>query len=208
MKRFFAIWLLAVAGFSAPLFGASAEPDPLSAVVKIESVITTPDYSIPWQNSPQTSCSGSGVVLRDKRILTNAHIVADSTLVTVRKKDDDTPFVAKVRFIDHECDLALLEVESPDFFADITPMELADTPPPQTQVIAAGYPIGGNGISLTQGIISRIEVIRYSHSLTWLLAAQIDAAINPGSSGGPVICGGKVVGIAFQGNSRGEISVT
>src|SRR5205085_11607354 len=48
------------------------------------------------------------------------------------------------------------------------------------------------------GVVSRIEVQRYSHSQRHLLAVTVDAAINAGNSGGPVFGNGKVVGIAFQ----------
>ena len=178
--------------------------DPLNAVVRIETVSTVPNYLLPWQNRTPQSSSGSGVVIAGNQILTNAHNVADSTLITVRKQNEDTLFVAKVKFVDHECDLALLTVDDPAFFSDITPMEFAETPPPQSMVIAAGFPIGGDGLSLTQGIISRIEVRSYAHSDKNLLTAQIDASINPGNSGGPVFFEGKVVGIAFQGSRRGE----
>ena len=46
-----------------------------------------------------------------------------------------------------------------------------------------GYPIGGETISVTTGVVSRIEVTSYSHGATELLGIQIDAAINPGNSG-------------------------
>ena len=211
MKASLALLLTAAAVLAPAAFGAvpgtaPAEPknDPLNAVVKVDAIVSTPVFSIPWQNRPQVPISGTGVVLKGKRILTNAHNVADTTLITLRKKNDDNLFVAKVRFVDHECDLALLEVEDPNFFNDITPLELAETPPPQTMVVAAGFPIGGDGIALTQGIISRIEIRPYAHSRRSLLTAQVDAAINPGNSGGPVLFDGKVVGIAFQGDTRGE----
>lgn len=154
--------------------------DPLNAVVRIEAVSTVPSYALPWQNLMPQSCSGSGVVIVGNHILTNAHNIADSTLITVRKQNEDTLFVAKVKFVDHECDLALLSIDDPNFFTDITPMEFAETPPPQSMVIAAGFPMGGDGLSLTQGIISRIEVREYAHSDKDLLTAQIDASINPG----------------------------
>ena len=53
-------------------------------------------------------------------------------------------------------------------------------------------------ISITEGVVSRIEVQRYSHSQRHLLAVTVDAAINAGNSGGPVFGEGKVIGIAFQ----------
>ena len=192
------VWSAAVS------FAAPPQNDPLNAVVKVEVTSSAPNFLMPWQTLISEESSGSGVVIAGNRILTNAHNVADGTLVAVRKKSNDTLFPAKVLFVDHECDLALLTVNDPKFFADITPMELAETPPPQSLVVAAGFPIGGDGLSLTQGIISRIEVRRYAQSWKYLLTAQVDAAINPGNSGGPVLYEGKVVGIAFQGNNSGE----
>lgn len=187
------------------LWGQDAvENDPLNAVVKVECVSSSPNFIIPWQNQVHNSGVGSGVVISGKRILTNAHNVADATLINIRKQNDDTLHTAKIIAVDHESDLALLTVDDNAFWADITPFGLGPTPPPQTQVLAVGFPIGGDGISMTQGIISRIEVHRYVHSSKWLLAAQIDAAINPGNSGGPIFYEGKVVGIAFQGSRAGE----
>ncbi len=61
-----------------------------------------------------------------------------------------------------------------------------------------GYPTGGDNISVTRGIVSRVEPQQYAHGTTTLLAIQIDAAINPGNSGGPAFQGKKVVGVAFQ----------
>ena len=200
------VWLLTVFVWAAaiPAVAAGRGDDPLNAVVKIETTSTAPNYWLPWQSRLPRSSSGSGAVIKGGMILTNAHNVADSSLITVRRQNDDTLFVAKVKFVDHDCDLALLTVDDPKFFVGITPLEFAETPPPQSQVVAAGFPVGGDGISLTQGIISRIEIRRYVHSLKWLLTAQVDAAINPGNSGGPVFFRGKVVGIAFQGDGRGE----
>ena len=62
------------------------------------------------------------------------------------------------------------------------------------------YPEGGDTISITAGIVSRIEVTAYAHSGLGLLAIQIDAAINSGNSGGPCFnAAGELVGVSFQG---------
>ena len=49
----------------------------------------------------------------------------------------------------------------------------------------AGFPIGGDSLSITKGIVSRVTMTRYTHASNKLLGIQIDAAINPGNSGGP-----------------------
>ena len=95
-----------LAGFT--LEAAEFQNDPLNAVVRVEAVSTEPNFTLPWQNRMPISGHGSGVVIKGKQILTNAHNVADSSLITIRKQNEDTLFVAKVKFVNHECDLALL----------------------------------------------------------------------------------------------------
>ena len=66
-------------------------------------------------------------------------------------------------------------------------------------VLHCRFPIGGESISVTSGVVSRIEVTSYVHGAAELLGVQIDAAINSGNSGGPAFNNrGQCVGIAFQ----------
>ncbi len=190
--------------------GASAQDDqanPFNAVVKLEVQTRVSDFIRPW-NSTTGSCTGSGVVIGAGRILTCAHCVADATYIRLRKNDEDAIYEGKVEFIDNDCDLALVKVEDEAFMSDIKPMKLGDTPQLQQHVLAVGYPIGGDSISFTEGIVSRIEECSYEQSHCNLLAVQVDAAINPGNSGGPVfdLEGDEIsiVGIAFQGLDGGE----
>ncbi len=182
----------------------SGEETNWSAVVKVFAVSSRPNYDMPWQNYPQQDSSASGFVIPGNRIITNAHAVSYPTFITVRKIGDQTRYPARVVSVNHECDLAILEVEAPGFFDDIKPLELADLPPLQSSVTVLGYPVGGDNLSVTSGVLSRIEPLRYSHSGKVLLAAQVDAAINPGNSGGPALHDGKVVGVAFQGRTSAQ----
>lgn len=176
--------------------------NPVNAVVKLEVETAKAVISRPWL-SVTDGGSGSGVVIENGRILTCAHCVADASYIRVRKHNEDALYHGVVLFVDHGADLALLGVEDPAFMADITPLEIGNTPRMQDEVLAVGYPMGGDDISYTRGIVSRIEDIAYSHShgLVSLLGVQVDAAINPGNSGGPVLdmANGKIAGIAFQG---------
>ena len=63
---------------------------------------------------------------------------------------------------------------------------------------------GGDNISVTKGVVSRVELTQYVHGASHLMAIQIDAAINPGNSGGPTIMNEKVAGVAFQNLSGAE----
>ncbi|KAK9293355.1 hypothetical protein L1049_021347 [Liquidambar formosana] len=176
----------------------------LDSVVKIFTVSSSPNYFLPWQNKSQRETMGSGFVVPGKRILTNAHVVADHTFVLVRKHGSPTKYRAEVQAIGHECDLAILVVESEEFWEDMSFLELGDVPFLQEAVAVVGYPQGGDNISVTKGVVSRVEPTQYVHGATQLMAIQIDAAINPGNSGGPAIMGNKVAGVAFQNLSGAE----
>ncbi|KAG6494528.1 hypothetical protein ZIOFF_049560 [Zingiber officinale] len=88
--------------------------------------------------------------------------------------------------------------------ADHTYVLLGDIPYIQEEVAVVGYPQDGDNISVTKGVVSRVEPTQYVHGDTQLMAIQIDAAINPGNSGGPAIMGDKVAGVAFQNLSGAE----
>ncbi|GAB1265524.1 S1C family serine protease [Aurantivibrio infirmus] len=175
-----------------------------SAVVKIHATAAAPDYFTPWRLLNPGQSSGSGSVIEGNRILTNAHVVADARYLQAQKNGDPRKYLAKVVFVSHEADLAVLEVESDDFFKDLKPLSIGSLPEPLQEVSVYGYPYGGNSLSITQGILSRVEHQYYSHSGSYLLAGQIDAAINPGNSGGPVIVDQKIVGVVMQGIPGGE----
>ena len=181
------------------------ESDTLNAVVKLEVTTAKPDICCPWANCTGW-VSGSGVVIGRGLILTCAHCVTDACYIRVRKHNEDMLYHGSVKFVDNDADLALVSVEDAAFMVGITPMEIGDTPHVQDDVLAVGYPRGGEDISFTRGIVSRIEDIMYSHGWTYLLGIQVDAAINPGNSGGPVLDmkTGKIVGIAFQGLGKEE----
>lgn len=126
-------------------------------------------------------------------------MVADATFIQVQRISDTNKIIARVVGICHDADLALLEVDDAKFMKDIKIPKMGDLPARRDRVAVIGFPVGGDEVSITEGVVSRIEVQRYTHSQRYLLAVTVDAAINHGNSGGPVFRKGKVVGIAFQG---------
>ncbi|XP_027922456.1 protease Do-like 10, mitochondrial [Vigna unguiculata] len=176
----------------------------LNSVVKVFTVSCSPNYLLPWQNKSQRETMGSGFVILGRKILTNAHVVADHTFVLVRKHGCPTKYRAEVKAVGHECDLAILTIENEEFWDGMNPLELGDVPFLQEAVAVVGYPQGGDNISVTKGVVSRVEPTQYVHGASQLMAIQIDAAINPGNSGGPAIMSNKVAGVAFQNLSGAE----
>jgi S1-C subfamily serine protease len=177
---------------------------PYSSVVRVYATTQEWDYDAPWQADTPSNGTGSGVVIAPGRVLTGAHVVADATFLQVQKVSDPDKFVARVEAIWHDCDLALLAVDAPEFMDEMPVAELGELPELRDHVAVVGYPVGGDEISVTEGVVSRIELQEYRHSHRDLLAVTIDAAINDGNSGGPVYKDGKVIGIAFQTLSDAE----
>src|SRR5438105_13063404 len=176
----------------------AAEPE--RSVVQIFTFSQSPAWDAPWRFEAVQRSGGSGFVIKGKRIMTNAHVVSWARQIIVRRHQDPRPYVAEVEFIGHDCDLAILRVRDEQFFQNLEPREVGGLPKVRSAVITYGYPAGGEEISYTRGVVSRIEVERYSH--IWIrqfLTVQTDAAINPGNSGGPVIQEDRVAGVAFQG---------
>jgi hypothetical protein len=92
-------------------------------------------------------------------------------------------------------------VDDPAFHEGLLPLKIGEgLPERKSSVTTFGYPAGGQELSSTTGIVSRVEWLTYVQTGSDAhIAVQTDAAINPGNSGGPVIQKGKVVGVAFQG---------
>ncbi|KAK1558508.1 hypothetical protein Q3G72_003163 [Acer saccharum] len=171
----------------------------LNAVVKVYCTHTAPDYSLPWQKQRQYTSTGSAFMIGEGKLLTNAHCVEHYTQVKVKRRGDDTKYVAKVLARGVDCDIALLSVESEEFWKGAEPLQFGHLPRLQDAVTVVGYPLGGDTISVTKGVVSRIEVTSYAHGSSELLGIQIDAAINPGNSGGPAFNDqGECIGVAFQ----------
>ena len=175
------------------------------SIVKIEVSSQVPDYTTPWNAGHFSGGSGTGFLIGKNQFLTNAHVVSNARRVLITMHGSSRKHQAKVVHIAHDCDLALLEVDDFEPFSTLPHFSIGDIPSLESEVRVIGYPVGGERISVTRGIVSRIDFRNYAHSRADMhLVVQIDAAINPGNSGGPVLQNGKVVGVAFQGLTQAD----
>ncbi|HEY7167009.1 MAG TPA: trypsin-like peptidase domain-containing protein [Candidatus Binatia bacterium] len=167
-------------------------------VVKIHAVHHTPDLLRPWsKNSPQ-HVKGSGVVIDGKRILTNAHVVRYASQIYVQPNQSADLISARVESMTPSMDLAVLKLDDESFFNNRGTMPFADElPRVKDSINVYGYPTGGTELSVTQGIVSRIEYTDYYYQASGL-RIQVDAALNFGNSGGPAVSNGKLVGLVFS----------
>src|ERR1700691_1835714 len=180
----------------------AAEADQVPAiensVVKVFATIRYPDPFKPWTKQAPSEVSGSGVVIEGRRILTNAHVVLYATQVQIQANAAGDKLPATVIAVAPGIDLAVLQLDDPSFFDTHPPLARAGKLPHiEDSVLAYGFPTGGNSMSITKGIVSRIEFSAYNFPVSGL-RIQIDAAINPGNSGGPAIAGGNMIGLAYS----------
>jgi S1-C subfamily serine protease len=169
-----------------------------NAVLKVFSTIRYPDPYKPWTKEAPSEITGSGVVIAGKRILTCAHVALYASQIQVQANQSGDKISAHVEAIAPGIDLAVLKVDDESFFDTHPPLQFSKVLPAiKDSVMAYGYPAGGTSLSITKGIVSRIDFSAYSQTVHGL-RIQIDAAINPGNSGGPAVVDDKMIGLAFS----------
>lgn len=158
----------------------------MDAVVKVYCTHSKPNFELPWQVRQQTSSKSTGFAVlatgSDRWILTNAHSITYGAQVQLKKRGDDERYEAQVRHwwslcapagpvftpvslqvlaIGTECDVALLTVQDPLFWKDLIPLELSgELPELQESVAVVGYPVGGESLAISAGVVSRVQVNR------------------------------------------------
>jgi S1-C subfamily serine protease len=192
--------------------GVTSTPADSSAVAAaaLPSVVTITESTTVasrFGGSTDATGVGSGIILTsDGYILTNNHVVENSTSLSVQLSDGRTVSAHVVK-ADPDHDLAVIKADA----TGLTPATLGDSSTIQVgeAVLAIGSPLGTYTGSVTEGIISatnRTITVNDSSSrsgktLSGLL--QTDAAVNPGNSGGPLVDGsGKVIGVATAGSTQ------
>ena len=196
----FLTFFLSIIFTSSPL-----NADVKESVIKIYCASQSYVFDRPWNKTNINAGIGSGFIIKGNRILTNAHVVSNARYIEVQTYHNSKKYIAQVEFISHISDLAILKVADKKFYKGLLPLSFGPLPELNSEVTTYGYPMGGVQLSITRGIVSRIEMTTYAHSgVDQHLAIQTDAAINPGNSGGPVLQNGKVIGVAFQGLQKAD----
>ncbi|CAE8611459.1 unnamed protein product [Polarella glacialis] len=180
------------------------------SVVKLFCRELKPNYSMPWTTKRQQSSTSTAFVLslKERLLLTNRHCVAHASCIEVRKRGDDQKYEAEVLARSTDCDLALVTVRDDGFWSEglLTEQQLcAEVPSLFEEVVCVGYPTGGDNLCVTKGVVSRVDYEDDPDPWRNRLVIQIDAAVNPGNSGGPaLIASGACVGVAYQSLKDGS----
>ena len=97
------------------------------SVVKIFASVSIPNYTYPWQTPKVSQFSGSGAIIQDNQILTSAHVVSGSKYIEIKKENDPKKYIAHLKYISHQSDLALLSVEDSSFFEGTKALQINDS---------------------------------------------------------------------------------
>jgi S1-C subfamily serine protease len=193
--------LLAAPPVAAPPAPPARPARPADAVVKVTASLRYPNPIRPWTQAKAVEVSGSGVIIEGNKILTNAHLVEYATEVHVQSGPGADKIEARVESVARELDLAVLALTDKTFFRTRPPLpRSAKLPSARDTVEVYGFPIGGEEMSVTKGVISRIGYGPYFPGVV----LQVSAAINHGNSGGPAVVAGKMVGVVFSRLSDAE----
>lgn len=202
-----ALLVILLLGLTIRPLAAHAQPEDeavRNSVVKIFTTARTPNLFQPWTRQSPSEATGSGVIISGNLILTNAHVVNYARRIEVQPYQSSDKYEAEIVAIGRGIDLALIRLEDESFF-DTHPAATLTEKMPRigSTVYAIGYPMGGDALSVTAGIVSRLEFTQYNND-TLGQRLQVDTALNPGNSGGPVFVDNEVVGVVFSGIPSAE----
>ena len=181
MKKLLSLTLFML--ISLPVFSfGKVEKNPVSIYEKINPAIVCVDSQIHRGMSCGTGC----IIDKSGVILTSAHVVDIGKTVVVTMSNGQNYNAKVLKHLGENRDIALLKI---NVDKDLKTVKLGDSEKVKVgqKVFAIGNPFGFTG-TLTQGIVSRIDYTKNR--------IQTDAAINPGSSGGPLLnTNGEIIGI-------------
>jgi S1-C subfamily serine protease len=162
-------------------------------VVNITSVVIQRDFF--FNPIPREGAGSGSIIDADGHILTNHHVIQDSTKLEVTLSDG-SKWKAKLVGADPDNDLAIIKIDAPKESLTVIPMGDSSKLKVGQKVLAIGNPFG-LGQTLTTGIISSLgRSIRSQAGILIEDVIQTDAAINPGNSGGPLLdSSGSIIGI-------------
>jgi S1-C subfamily serine protease len=182
---------------------SKTENDIRRSVVRILATQRFPNLLKPWMKANPREISGTGLIIEGQRILTNAHLVSYAKQIYVEPYQSSDKLAATVERIAPGIDLAILKVEDKTFWKNRPPVPKAPgLPEGKDSVSVYGYPIGGASLAVTKGTVARISFGLLNAELG--LHIQIDAAVNPGNSGGPALVKDQMIGVVIGSSEEGQ----
>ncbi|MGK5091879.1 hypothetical protein WDW89_07645 [Deltaproteobacteria bacterium TL4] len=149
----------------------------------------------PWNKTEISKRQGMALVLENHYLLTTAELVANNTLIEVKKITHPYPFRAEVVTLDYEINLALIRVEQAEFWKDLEPLMLGDLEIGEVAVVQRKGP---NELEQIMGVAEKLSMGYRAVSRLPLPVLRVEASQAKEASGNVVVQQGKVVGMGLQ----------
>jgi serine protease Do len=189
-----------------------------SAVIEAAKKVTPAVVSITgvsqqltfFGGTTESKSSGTGFIVQsDGLIVTNKHVISDTSTKFTVYTSDGRYFDASIQAIDPVFDIAILKIEGKDF--PVVELGSSDALQPGQTAIAIGNALGQYQNSVTVGVVSAVGRVIQAGDATGTRTEnldnviQTDAAINPGNSGGPLVnIAGQVIGVNTAVDQTGQ----
>ena len=162
-----------------------------NSVVKIFATARYPDPYRPWTKQAPKDFTGSGAIIAGHRILTNAHVVLYASQIQVQanqagRQGQRHRWKPSRPASTSPCSSSMTNLSSTRTPRCRWPRRCPTSRMPSWSMVTRK---GGTSLSITKGIVSRIEFVPYNGPIVKGLRIQVDSAINPGNSGGPAVVG-------------------
>lgn len=157
------------------------------SVVQVNSTIQVYDYTKPWNKAKRKNITGSAVIIKNNNILTSAHVVSNAKQIKIKKSNEYRTYKARVKYISHQADLAILEVFDKNFFKNTKPLQIANLVTENQKITLAGYPLSSNKLLVKKGSIIKEKYSSYSYSNESFSSLEIKVDAKRGNSGGAIL---------------------
>ncbi len=178
-----------------------------TSLMKVNVTYQPWNYRIPWQKTPPSARRGLGVLLDNNRILVTAQMVGDATFIELEQADGGRRLPAKVKAVDYEANLALLEpARDPDgFFAGLKPISV-DTSVRVNDELQT-WQINPTGeVDITTLKVNKVKTAHYVLDSSMFIVYEAVGLIRSETNSFtlPVIKNGKLVGLLLRYDSKNQ----
>jgi S1-C subfamily serine protease len=190
------------AGLAAASPAAGAGPAPRYDLRVVALGVTYQEFQEdqPWAKERPAERAGSAVVVAGRRLLTEAAMIRDATLIQVAKRGDAARFPARVVHADHEIDLALLAVDEPGFFDGLEPARIAESVPTEGFVSSVRW--RNRQLEVSNSRVARIEVKKSPYGTLEHAFLLATTDLSGGGWSEPVFLGDRLIGITASQSDK------
>jgi S1-C subfamily serine protease len=189
-----------------PALPAPASVQKQLSLVRVNVTGQPYDYFRPWQKKAPFSKRALGAVLPQGRVLVTADLVANENYVELERAESGEKIAAKVKVVDYEANLALLEPVEKKFLDGLSPLEVAlDTVVGDRLAAWQLEPTGA--LVVTEGLVTTVQMMHYPMDVGQFLTYRMSIAMQyrENSYTVPLVKNNKLAGLLLRYDSRSQL---